>query len=73
MADGLEPELRQVLLTIGHADAPTMDRPALEKCLDNHKTRYAAELAKRIAIDPALAQRMPQVFRDAITSLRGLA
>jgi hypothetical protein len=50
-----------------------MDRPALERCLNNHKTRYAAELAKRIAADPALAQRMPQVFRDAITSLRGLA
>jgi putative ATP-dependent endonuclease of OLD family len=73
LADGLEMDLRQILLTIGHADAPTMDRPALERCLDKNKTRYAAELAKRIAADPALAQRMPQAFRDAITSLRGLA
>ncbi len=73
LTDGLEVDLRQILLTIGHADALTMDRPALERCLDKHKTRYAAELAKRLASDPALAQRMPQPFRDAVTSLRGLA
>ena len=73
LADGLETDLRQILQAVGHGDALTMDRPALERCLNNHKTRYAAELAKRIAADPALAQRMPQVFRDAVTSLRGLA
>lgn len=72
LADGLEPELRAILVTIGQTDALTIDRPTLERCLSKHKTRYAAELAARIAIDPALAQRMPQAFRDAITNLRGL-
>jgi putative ATP-dependent endonuclease of the OLD family len=73
LADGLEADLRAVLLAIGQADALTIDRPTLERCLSKHKTRYAAELAARIAVDPALAQRMPQAFRDAIMSLRGLA
>jgi putative ATP-dependent endonuclease of OLD family len=72
LADGLEADLRQVLLSVGHADAMTMDRPTLERCLDKHKTRYAAELAARIAANSALALRMPQMFRDAIMSLRGL-
>jgi putative ATP-dependent endonuclease of OLD family len=72
LADGLEPDLRQILQAIGQADALTVDKPTLEKCLIYWKTRYAAELAKRIAADVALAQRMPQVFRDAVTSLRGL-
>lgn len=72
LADGLEPELRNVLQSVGIADAVTMDLPALERCLDNHKTRYAAELAVRIAADPVLALRLPQAFRDAIANLRGL-
>lgn len=73
LADGLEPDLRNVLQSLGVADAQTMDRPSLERCLDKHKTRYAAELAVRISSDAALAQRMPQAFRDAIMNLRGLA
>jgi hypothetical protein len=40
--------------------------------LEGHKTAYAAELAARITGEAALAQRMPQFFRDAIGSLRGL-
>jgi len=72
LADGLETELRQVLLSLGHGDAFTLDRPALERCLDHNKTRYAAELGKRVASDPVLAQRMPEQFRNAIMNLRGL-
>ena len=72
LADGLEPELRAVLQSIGETDALTIARAALERCLDNKKTSYAAELAPRIAADVTLAQRMPQAFRDAITGLRGL-
>jgi len=72
LADRLEPDLRVILLAIGQADADTLDRQALERCLSKHKTRYAAELASRISIEAALAQRMPQAFRDAITRLRGL-
>jgi putative ATP-dependent endonuclease of OLD family len=72
LADGLEGDLRQVLQSIGQPDALTMDRVALERCLDRHKTRYAAELGARIATDPNLALRMPQALRDTVTSLRGL-
>jgi putative ATP-dependent endonuclease of OLD family len=72
LADGLEAELRSILVALGQADAATMDRAALESRLDKHKTAYAAELAARIAADPAVAQRMPQAFRDAIGQLRGL-
>jgi putative ATP-dependent endonuclease of OLD family len=72
LADGLEPELRIVLQNIGVANALTIDRPTVERSLDDNKTRYAAELAKQIAANATLAQRMPQVFRDAIAALRGL-
>lgn len=72
LADGLEPELRSVCGAVGHADAQLIDRPTLERRLADSKTKYAAELAVRIAADAALAQRMPQPFRDAIAVLRGL-
>ena len=72
LADGLEAELRAVLQSIGQPNALTIDRPGLEKCLDDNKTRYAAELAARLAADATLPPRMPQTFRDAIAGLRGL-
>jgi putative ATP-dependent endonuclease of OLD family len=72
LSDGLEADLRTVLQSIGETDAPTMDLPALKKCLHDNKVRYAAELAVRIGADAPFAQRMPQAFRDAITELRGL-
>ncbi len=72
LADGVEPELRQILAELGQADANTIDRPTLAKRLDDHKTSYAAKLADMILVNPALAARMPVRFRDAIASLRGL-
>jgi putative ATP-dependent endonuclease of the OLD family len=72
LADGLEPELRAILQSVGETDAQMVDRVTLERYLDSNKTLYAAELAARIAADVTLAQRMPQAFLDAITQLRGL-
>jgi putative ATP-dependent endonuclease of the OLD family len=72
LADGFDPDLRAILQSLGHADAQTIDRPTLERRLEDHKIAYAAELASRIAIDLAVATRMPQVFRDAISDLRTL-
>jgi putative ATP-dependent endonuclease of OLD family len=72
LADGLEAELRAALQNSGVANALTIDRPALERRLDQSKTRYAAELAAQIAANATLGERMPQPFRDAITALRGL-
>ena len=73
LSDGLEPELRSILESVGYADAANIDRPTLEQRLAEKKTRYAAELAARIAVDEALAARMPQAFGDAIEALKGLA
>jgi putative ATP-dependent endonuclease of OLD family len=74
LADGLEPELREICNAIGYADANAIDRDTLERRLGGrNKTKYAAEMAVRIAHDIGLAQRMPQQFRDAIGALRGLA
>jgi len=72
LADGLEAELREALQNIGQADALTVDRAGLETRLADYKTRYAAELAARLAADETLAPRMPLAFRDAVTRLRGL-
>jgi len=72
LADGLEAELGGILQSTGVANALMMDRAALERCLAKNKTLYAAELAVQIAANVALAQRMPQAFREAIAALRGL-
>ncbi len=72
LADGLEAELRGVLQSLGHTDALTIDMPTLEKRLEKNKTAYAAELAKQLRGNTALAKRMPQGFKDAIADLRGL-
>jgi putative ATP-dependent endonuclease of OLD family len=72
LADGFEPELRKIMQSLGQTDPMTMDLTTLEKCLAKNKVRYAAELASMIAVDPLLAERMPQPFRDGVLSLRGL-
>jgi putative ATP-dependent endonuclease of OLD family len=72
LADGLDLELRAILQSLGQSDAHAIDRPTLEKRLADNKIPYAAQLATRLNGDPVLGRRMPQAFRDAIASLRGL-
>lgn len=72
LADGLEHELRTALQTLGQHDAWAIDLATLHKRLDDNKIPYAAQLAGQLTGDIAIAQRMPQTFRDAIASLRGL-
>lgn len=72
LADGLEPELRQILAQLNQHDAATIDRPTLERRLSDCKTGYSALLAAMISANPAIGARMPVAFRDAITALRGL-
>lgn len=72
IADGLEPELKAILAGFGQDDTATLNRAALAGRLEDCKTPYAAELAHQIQENPALAQRMPVKFREAIASLRGL-
>ncbi len=72
LADGLDADLRASLIAIGQADALTIDEPTLQTRLEKAKTAYCAELAARMGTTPDLAARMPEAFRNAIASLRGL-
>jgi putative ATP-dependent endonuclease of OLD family len=72
VADGLQPELKAILVSLGNTAAASLNDADLITTLKKDKSGYAAVLAKQCAGDPALAQRMPAPFRTAIQSLRGL-
>ena len=72
VADGLEPELRDVLVTSGISDASQLAGDSLAARLRKNKTAYAAELAARVRRDADMARRAPEAFRTAIEQLRGL-
>lgn len=72
VADGLETELREVLVISGIPEAPQLSGDVLADCLRKNKTAYAAELAGRIRQDVDLAHRAPEAFRTAIGQLRRL-
>ncbi len=73
VADGLGPELREVLARLGTQDAHALNDEDLVVRLRASKTASAAELAARVRQDADLAQRTPEAFRAAIKQLRGLA
>lgn len=72
VADGLGPELRGVLGTIGMQNANELNDDDLVAQLQRNKTSYAAEFAARVRLDANLAQRAPEAFRIAIEQLPGL-
>ncbi len=72
VADGLEPELRDVLITSGIPDASQLAGDSLAARLRSNKTAYAAELAARVRQDADMARCAPEAFRTAIEQLRGL-
>lgn len=72
VADGLGPELREILATLEVQDAHELNDEKLAYCLRNQKTAYAAEFAERVRQDTSLAQRSLEAFRDAIEGLQGL-
>ncbi len=73
VADGLGPELREILAELGVADVQALGDEGLLERLRADKTGFAAVLAARIRAVPDLAQRAPAAFRTAINELRGLA
>ena len=73
VADGLGPELREVLAASGIEDAHALNDDDLVVRLRASKTAYAAEFAARIRRDMVFAQQAPEAFRTAIDQLRGLA
>ena len=74
VADGLGPELREVLAALGMQDAHELNDENLVQRLGTKKNKaaYAAEFAARVRQDADLAQRAPEAFRAAIEQLRGL-
>ena len=74
VADGLDPELREILTELGVQDAHALASEALQDQLGKrkNKTSYAAALAARFRSNSILAQRAPAAFRAAIDDLRGL-
>jgi putative ATP-dependent endonuclease of OLD family len=72
VADGLQPELRAILIGQGVPGVAAMDDAALIAALSGDKCGYAAELAARCAASLPLTQRMPLAIREAIETLRGL-
>jgi putative ATP-dependent endonuclease of OLD family len=73
IADGHCQLLREILATIGGDSALTCPEAEICSRLKNKKTGYMGVLSLRIAADRALAERMPQVFVNLITSLRDAA
>jgi putative ATP-dependent endonuclease of OLD family len=72
VADGLQPELKAILVSQGNAAAATLSDADLIAALKDDKCGYAAELGAQCAASVALTQRMPQALRDGIATLRGL-
>ena len=73
VADGLQSELKDILTELGVPGAAALGDAQLIEALEREKSSYAALLGRQCASDPALAQRMPEVIRLAIQSLRGLS
>ncbi len=72
VADGLGPELREVLKTVGVKDSNELRDDDLVTRLRDNKTDYAAKFAARLRLDANLVQRTPEAFRTVIEQLRGL-
>ncbi|WP_404425174.1 ATP-dependent nuclease [Thalassospira australica] len=72
IADGLQDELKDILISLGIENANTLDDEALLSQLKKEKNNYTQILAKRCVSSPELAERMPGPMRTAIRSLRGL-
>ena len=72
VADGLGPELREILTEIGVQDVADGGDDLLSSRMREHKTAYAAALAERVRVDANLAARTPEAFRMAVGRLQGL-
>ena len=72
VADGLQAELRQILIQLGHADADALNDADLADRLESTKTAYASLLSRRCATDAALAQRLLAPIRQAVATFRGI-
>ena len=72
VADGMRPELCQILVEIGILTAHKLNDEKLVACLGDQKIPYATRLAGMVCDQPGLVDRAPEAFRQAIAKLRGL-
>jgi putative ATP-dependent endonuclease of the OLD family len=70
LVDGHEALLREILAQIGSPGALTCPLDEFRARLKNAKTGYMSALAPRIAVDPALAARMPAAFVELVQGLK---
>ena len=72
IADGMGPDLREILTGIGVQDVAEADDDVLSSRMREHKTAYAAALAAHIRGDARMVARAPEAFRTAVKRLPGL-
>lgn len=72
IADGLQHELRSILVSQGYAGAASFTDAQLLKALKDDKCSYAVELGAKCAADLALTNRMPRQLREIIEIVKGL-
>ena len=69
LADGLEPELREILTELSVRGAANLSADELAQRLRANKIAYAVALSTRLSDDPDLARRAPAALRAAIELL----
>lgn len=72
LQDGLEVDLRAILVKIGCSNANSLGAAAFKKRLQDYKTAYAAELASEVEAGRIPVSRLPTLFRNAIGALAQL-
>ena len=72
LADGLGPELREILTELGVREVSELTENELEDRLRKRKVAYAARLADRFRANPDLVLRAPKAFRTGIAVLVGI-
>ena len=72
VANGLDPELREILTELGVQDAADLTDDEVLVQVKQNKTDYAALLAVRFRTNANLVNRAPPAFRTTIEQLRGL-
>jgi len=73
IADGLEPEMREILTELGVQNIGVMSSADLPDAMRKHKTDYAGKLAARLATDENFAHRFPQPMLDVIEAMKTLS
>lgn len=72
VADGLEPELRAILIELGYPTAAADPVAKLMSTLASEKIRYASRLGEMAIATPAIAAKLPKAYHALIKELPNL-